>query len=144
MPNVPVALATGMLVKFVATPDAGVPRAGVTRVGELANTAAPLPVSSGSAAARLADVGVPRKLATPVPSPETPVEIGSPVAFVKMPDAGVPSAGVVKIGDVSVLFVRVCGAEFAVSVSLVAGRLSVKLVAVLLLLAKVVVPVDEP
>ena len=33
-------------VKFVATPDAGVPSAGVTRVGEFAKTRAPLPVSS--------------------------------------------------------------------------------------------------
>ena len=32
---------------------------------------------------------------------------GSPVAFVKVPDDGVPSAGVVNVGLVSVLFVRV-------------------------------------
>jgi hypothetical protein len=33
-------------VRFVATPDAGVPRAGVTSVGEVLNTTDPVPVSS--------------------------------------------------------------------------------------------------
>jgi hypothetical protein len=40
--------------------------------------------------------------------PVTPVESGNPVAFVKTTLAGVPNAGVVSVGDVRVLFVRVC------------------------------------
>jgi len=51
--------------------------------------------------------GVAKNVAAPVPSPDTPVEIGSPVQLVKVPLAGVPSAGVVSIGDVSVLLVSV-------------------------------------
>jgi len=74
---------------------------GVTRLGDVANTAAPVPVSSVNAAARFALVGVPRKVATPVPNPEIPVETGSPVIFVATPLAGVPSAGVTSVGDVA-------------------------------------------
>lgn len=97
----------GSPVTFVRTPLAGVPKAGVTRVGLVANTAAPVPVSSVIAAARLALLGVPRNVATPVPSPLTPVLIGNPVAFVRTPLAGVPRAGVVRVGAVRVLLVRV-------------------------------------
>ena len=79
-------------VMFVPTRDDGVPRAGVTRVGLVANTNAPLPVSSVTADARLALEGVPRNVATPDPRPETPVLIGSPVAFVSVALDGVPSA----------------------------------------------------
>ena len=77
----------------------------VPNVGNVANTFAPEPVSSVSAAAKLADVGVPKKVATPVPKlvmpvpplatgsvPVTPVVKGSPVAFVSVADAGVPRA----------------------------------------------------
>jgi hypothetical protein len=59
----------GKPVALVSTPEAGVPRAGVTSVGELANTNAPEPVSSVTAAARFADDGVARNVATPVPKP---------------------------------------------------------------------------
>ena len=45
------------------------PRVGVTKVGVLAKTAAPVPVSSVSADRKLADDGVPKNVATPVPSP---------------------------------------------------------------------------
>jgi hypothetical protein len=86
-------------VMFVPTKADGVPKAGVTRVGLLANTKAPDPVSSDTAEARLADDGVPKKVATPVPKPLTPVEIGNPVAFVKVPEAGVPNAGVTSVGE---------------------------------------------
>ena len=81
--------------------------AGSVSVGLVANTLAPVPVSSVNNAARFALDGVARNVAAPVPSPETPVEIGSPVQLVKVPLAGVPSAGVVSIGDVSVLLVSV-------------------------------------
>lgn len=39
-------------------------------------------------------------VAMPVPKPETPDEIGKPVAFVNVPEVGVPRTGVVKVGDV--------------------------------------------
>ena len=61
-------------------------------VGELPNTSAPLPVSSVIALARFALDGVAKNVATPVPSPETPVEIGKPVALVSVPPDGVPNA----------------------------------------------------
>jgi hypothetical protein len=66
-------------VIFVPTNAEGVPNAGVTKVGLFANTAAPEPVSSVSAAAKFALDGVAKNVATPVPKPETPVDIGSPV-----------------------------------------------------------------
>jgi hypothetical protein len=91
----------GRPVKFVATPEVGVPKRGVTRVGEVANTAAPLPVSSVKAAAKFALLGVAKKVATPVPNPDTPVLIGRPVAFVKVPLVGVPRIGVTRVGLVA-------------------------------------------
>jgi len=89
----------GKPVALVKVPEAGVPKAGVTRVGLLANTKAPEPVSSVTAEARLALDGVPRNVATPVPRPETPVEIGRPVRLVAVPEAGVPNAGVTNVGE---------------------------------------------
>jgi hypothetical protein len=85
-------------VMFVPTSAEGVPRAGVTSVGLVANTNAPVPVSSVTAAARFALEGVARKVATPEPRPLTPVEIGRPVAFVKVALDGVPRAGVTSVG----------------------------------------------
>jgi hypothetical protein len=96
-PETPVLI--GKPVALVKVPLEGVPRAGVTKVGLLANTKAPLPVSSVTAEAKLADDGVPKKVATPVPKPLTPVDIGNPVAFVKVPEAGVPNAGVTNVGE---------------------------------------------
>ena len=63
----------GRPVAFVNTPDAGVPRAGVTNVGDVANTNAPEPVSFVTAAARFALEGVPRNVATPAPKEVMPV-----------------------------------------------------------------------
>jgi hypothetical protein len=57
------------------TPDAGVPNAGVTNVGLVANTNAPEPVSPVTAAARFAELGVAKNVATPAPN----------VAFDKLP-----------------------------------------------------------
>jgi hypothetical protein len=91
----------GKPVRFVATPDVGVPNKGVTNVGEVAKTLAPVPVSSVKAAARFALDGVARKVATPVPRPDTPVEIGRPVAFVKVALVGVPRMGVTRVGLVA-------------------------------------------
>jgi len=61
------------------------PMFGVTSVGLVANTNDPLPVSSVTADARFADDGVAKKVATPVPRPETPVLMGRPVQLVRMP-----------------------------------------------------------
>ena len=88
--------ATLLMLVAVATPNTG-----VTRVGVLANTLAPVPVSSVKAAAKLADVGVAKNVATLAANPETPVEIGSPVQFVSVPEVGVPNNGVVRVGDVA-------------------------------------------
>jgi hypothetical protein len=100
--NVPVTpVVNGRPVKFVATPDVGVPNKGVTKVGEVANTLAPVPVSSVKAAAKFALLGVAKKVATPVPNPDTPVLIGKPVALVKVPLVGVPKTGVTRVGLVA-------------------------------------------
>jgi len=72
----------------------------VVSVGEVAKTASPLPVSSVRHEARLAELGVARNAATLVPRPETPVDIGSPVQLVSVPDVGVPSIGVTSVGEV--------------------------------------------
>jgi hypothetical protein len=85
--------ATLLILVAVATPNTG-----VTRVGVLANTLAPVPVSSVSAAAKLADEGVAKNAATFAAKPETPVEIGRPVQLVKVPEPGVPNTGVMKVG----------------------------------------------
>ena len=85
-------------IQFARLPEAGVPRAGVTRVGLLAKTKAPEPVSSETAEARFALDGVAKKVATPVPRPETPVEMGKPVAFVSVAAEGVPRFGVTRVG----------------------------------------------
>src|SRR3989344_5817881 len=52
-----------------------------------------------AAAAKLAVEGVARKVATPVPNPDTPVLIGRPVALVRVAADGVPRFGVVKTGE---------------------------------------------
>jgi hypothetical protein len=60
-------------VMFVPTSAEGVPSAGVTSVGDVANTNEPEPVSSVTAEAKLALEGVPRNVATPVPNDVMPV-----------------------------------------------------------------------
>lgn len=98
-PDTPVEI--GRPVAFVKVALDGVPRAGVTKVGEVANTSAPEPVSSDTAAAKFAELGVAKKVATPVPKPDTPVLIGRPVALVSTAADGVPRLGVTKTGDVA-------------------------------------------
>src|SRR6266446_4620813 len=68
----------------------------VVNVGEVANVFDPVPVLVVNAASRLADHGVAKNVATPVPNPVTP-PTGS-VQFVKVPDVGVPRIGVTKLG----------------------------------------------
>ena len=61
-------------------------------VGDVANTADPVPVDVVSASSKFALDGVARNVATPVPSPLSPVLIGNPVQLVSVPLLGVPSA----------------------------------------------------
>ena len=86
---------------FTRLPLVGVPKIGVTNVGDVANTKDPVPVSSVTAAAKLALDGVAKNVATPVPKPLTPVLIGKPVALVKVALDGVPKAGVTNVGLVA-------------------------------------------
>ena len=67
-------------------------------VGLTLNTAEPVPVSSVSAVAKFALLGVAKNVETFAPSPETPVETGRPVQFVSVPDVGVPRMGVTSVG----------------------------------------------
>jgi len=77
------------------------PNTGVTRVGDVACTLAPVPVSSVNNVAKFADDGVAKNAAAPAANPETPDEIGNPVQFVNVPDAGVPNTGVTRVGLVA-------------------------------------------
>ena len=98
-PETPVEI--GKPVQLVRVPDVGVPNNGVVRVGDVANTKSPVPVSSVTAVIKLADDGVAKKVATPAAKPETPVEIGRPVQLVRVPEDGVPKAGVTRVGEVA-------------------------------------------
>jgi hypothetical protein len=90
----------GNPVQFVSTPLVGVPNRGVTKVGDVAKTAAPVPVSSVKVAAKLALDGVAKKVAMPDAKPAMPVLTGSPVQLVNTPLVGVPKSGVTSVGDV--------------------------------------------
>ena len=99
-------------VTLVIVPDAGVPRAGVTNVGLVANTAAPDPVSSVNAVASCDDVNEPRTAAFPT-DVTWPVKLALvvtlpavklaavPDTLVMIPEAGVPNAGVTNVGLVA-------------------------------------------
>ena len=109
-------------MQFDKSPDAGVPKAGVTNVGLVnvglvPNTKEPEPVSSLTADAKLADEGVAKKFATPEPKPVIPVASGRPEQFVNVPDAGVPSVGVVIVGldNVGELKYVICWVKFVPS-----------------------------
>jgi len=139
-PDTPVEM--GRPVQLVNVPLVGVPRTGVTNVGVLANTKAPEPVSSVIALAKLALEGVARNVATPVPRPDTPEEMGRPVQLVRVPELGVPSTGVVNVGDVKVLLVRVSVVARPTSVSVAAGTVMVP--EAVAAVTTVVVPLVDP
>lgn len=128
VPNPLTPVEIGSPVAFVSTPADGVPKSGVTRAGDVANTIAPVPVSSVTAARALALDGVARNVATPVPRPETPVLIGNPVQFVSVPLEGVPSAGVTSVGELLNTTVEpdpvVVAAEIAVPLPARTGELT--------------------
>lgn len=74
----------------VAVPAVAVGAVGVpASAGDVVRTGPPEPVAALAS-----------PVATPVPRPDTPVEIGKPVAFVSVAAEGVPKFGVVKTGDV--------------------------------------------
>ena len=81
----------GNPVALVSVAADGVPKLGVTSVGEVANTRLPEPVSSVTAAAKLALDGVPSHVATPAPRPLMLLGL-MPVQLVRLPLLGVPSA----------------------------------------------------
>lgn len=101
------------------------PMTGVTKVGVLANTNAPVPVSSDIAFIKFKLVGVAKNDAIPVPKPLTPVAIGKPVAFVNIAEVGVPKIGVVKVGLVNVLLVKVSVPDSVASVPVEPGSVMV-------------------
>jgi len=100
-PETPVEI--GRPVQLVRVPDVGVPRTGVTSVGVLANTSAPVPVSSVTADAKFADDGVVKNEVTPAPAPVSvpafmEVKLNVPDPFVTSACPLVPSApGSVKV-----------------------------------------------
>lgn len=115
------------------------PMTGVTRVGVVANTAEPVPVSSVKAVRKLALVGVVKKVATPVPKLLTPVAIGKPVQLVKVPLAGVPSAGATNVELVNSCALLSCfvvppctiGKTSVMAAAVAAGRAEIAMVAIL-------------
>lgn len=84
-PTVPLILIDAVPLKLVTVPLIGVPNA-----PPLTTNAPAVPTLTAKAVATL------------VPNPDTPVDIGNPVTLVIMPDAGVPRAGVVNVGLVNV------------------------------------------
>lgn len=98
VPNTGVTITMLVLVQAEISPLVTVPNKGVTKVGLVANTAAPVPVSSVNARRKLVDDGVAKKVATFEPNPLTPVLIGKPVQVVSVPDMGVPNMGAVIVG----------------------------------------------
>jgi hypothetical protein len=99
--NTPVTpVVKGKPVALVKTAAEGVPKFGVVRVGLVANTKDPEPVSSVTTVLKFAEVGVANNVATPVPKPETPELIGNPDPFVNVTEVGVPKAGLISVGEV--------------------------------------------
>jgi hypothetical protein len=91
-PSVPVTpVDKGRPVQLVSVPEVGVPSNGVTNVGDVFKTLLPEPVL----------------VVTPVPPLETPsvpvipVDKGRPVQLVSVPEVGMPSSGVTKVGLVA-------------------------------------------
>ena len=74
------------------------PRVGVTSVGLVANTNEPEPVSSVTAAAKLAELGVAKNVATLAARPLIPVLTGRFVQLVRVPEAGVPRVALLAWG----------------------------------------------
>lgn len=78
-------IATLLMLVAEATPSVG-----VVRVGLVAKTNAPEPVSSVTAAARLADDGVPKKVRIPAPVVVDEIAVDAPPPISKELAANVP------------------------------------------------------
>lgn len=101
VPSPPATFCTNAVVAIcvVFVPGAAVGASGVPdKVGLTANTLAPEPVSSVSAAAKFAEEGVAKNVATFADKPEIPVDTGKPVQLVRVPEVGVPKTGLIKVG----------------------------------------------
>jgi len=85
-PDTPVEI--GRPVPFVSVTADGVPRFGVVSAGDVERTTAPVPFAA-----------LPIAAATPVPRPDTPVEIGKPLPFVRVTAEGVPRFGDTSVGE---------------------------------------------
>ena len=113
---------SGNPVAFVSVALVGVPNIGVTNVGLVANTKAPVPVSSVTAAARLALDGVPKKVAIPVPNDVIPVPPeATPIGVDAVKVVNAPAAGVVP--PIAMLFIVPAVAGFTVSVPVPVGEI---------------------
>jgi hypothetical protein len=104
VPVTPVVI--GKPVQFVRVPEAGVPNTGVVNVGLLDNTLLPLPVDVVTPLPPLATGNV----------PVVPPSIGRPVQFVRVPEAGVPRTGVIRVGEFESALVATATAMFTNSV----------------------------
>ena len=99
---------TAVPVAFVATKNVGVPKSGATKTGALANTKAPVPVSSVTAVRKLVDEGVAKNVAMPAPKPETPEAIGKPVALIRSAWPTTPKVGLDITGLVNKPVIATC------------------------------------
>jgi hypothetical protein len=88
----------GKPVALVNTPDVGVPRIGVTRVGDVLNTLFPEPVEVVTPVPPLATGRVPVTCVARFTVPLRP-PVGYPVQLAKLPEVGVPRRGVTRVGD---------------------------------------------
>jgi len=89
---------TGNPVALVNVIALGTPQFGVTSTGLFEKTTLLVPVFVVRQENRFALEGVPKKVAIPAPSPETPVEIGKFVQLTNDPALGTPISGVTKSG----------------------------------------------
>ena len=106
------AVAGVVIVNLLTVVAIATPKVGVTKVGEVAKTAEPVPVSSVTAPDKFAEVNDPKEVAFPdeitipvksalvVTFPAVKPE-AVPVIFVPTSADGVPKAGVTKVGEVA-------------------------------------------
>lgn len=113
MVSVPVVVETVRPLSVVAV---AAPSVGVVKLGEVVPAGPPVP-----------DEAPPSNVATPVPSPDTPVEIGRPVQLVSVPDVGVPRTGAVSVRPAIVPAVapRLTDVEPIVTLELVSDELPI-------------------
>jgi hypothetical protein len=92
--------------QVIASVDAAPVAVVVTTVAQVAEAialvpSADVPLAINTPKVPAVPVFTAKAVATPVPSPDTPVLMGSPVALVSVPDVGVPRTGVTSVGEVA-------------------------------------------